>query len=124
MTWHPYGPWFLYVAVAGDYCKVGLSRTPEHRMVSLQAACPLKINMIHCVTMEHEHISARVTESNIHAKLTALGLRVHGEWFVYDEQAQRCLYVELGHMRIQQQGDMARLSAYQNNQPKPRELVS
>ena len=77
---------FIYVIKAGEYYKIGISRTPTLRIGALQTANP---HIIEVVAIKNV-ILPNVIEKQIHKILSKH--RVHGEWFLFDEKTKEvCL---------------------------------
>lgn len=71
---YPYRPCTVYIVKAGDFIKVGVTEDIERRMKTLQAGCPLAVELIH--TIPH---ASRETESEFHRRLAEHHLWY--EWF-------------------------------------------
>lgn len=71
------GPYHLYIIKAKgcDLVKVGASKAPSRRLVSLQTGSPLVL------TIDRYIVGAAIFEKDIHLDLIARGLHSHGEWF-------------------------------------------
>jgi len=71
------GPYHLYIirAEGCDLVKVGTSKAPSRRLVSLQTGSPLRLYI------DRYMVGAAIFEKDIHLDLTTRGLHSHGEWF-------------------------------------------
>lgn len=68
-------PDYVYLMRAGEFYKIGVSKTPEKRARAMQTGCPRKIEILHTVACE----SAYNMEFAMHGLYQEK--RTHGEWF-------------------------------------------
>lgn len=61
-------------------CKVGISCNPYKRLLSLQTSVWKPLKVVHCYWLESVK-EARRLEKEVHARLTADNVWLHGEWF-------------------------------------------
>jgi BRO family, N-terminal domain/Meiotically up-regulated gene 113 len=66
---------FVYLASAGTWYKIGMSKTPYKRMTSLQTGSPLEITLIHRIFT----FDCKELEKALHDYYSAYWMR--GEWF-------------------------------------------
>lgn len=71
---------FLYVIAdqARQFAKIGMSRNINVRLKEMQAACPLRLEVVH----SHFCTYARIRETKVQILLKEL--RLHNEWFRWD----------------------------------------
>lgn len=65
----------VYLMKAGDFYKIGVSKTPRKRLRRLQTGCPRKIELIYAFEQE----DAYALEFALHDMYQKS--RTHGEWF-------------------------------------------
>lgn len=69
-------PDFVYLMKAGEFYKIGVSKTPKKRVTRMQTGCPRKIKIIY----EFEVQDAYKMEFELHRLYQSK--RTHGEWFI------------------------------------------
>lgn len=73
---------FVYFIGCGknyQYIKIGVSNSPNKRLLELQTANPLKLTLIHFEPMNSERHAYHV-EARLHKRFDSL--RIRGEWFL------------------------------------------
>lgn len=77
--------WFIYVVVADDCRKIGITQDVESRVRTLQTgnAQDIKLETVFVVGSEE---SARLIERRCHDALKFAGAHVRGEWFSINAQ--------------------------------------
>ena len=123
-----HGPWYIYVVRADSFCKVGISRSPAGRVACLQAACPIRLEVLHCaIPLLNWDQSPKLREAQIHAALEEQGLRLHGEWFRFNTETARIVERFIGRFSVSDAmlaEISARLTPYQNNQRRDKRRVA
>lgn len=79
---------FDYVYIIADeqgYVKVGISKHPEKRLKQLQTGHPTKLSLIFTEEFECTRDHLLKIEKEIHKDLRNFTKKVHGEWFLLQE---------------------------------------
>lgn len=63
---YDFRPCIVYVVKAGDFIKIGVTHDMKTRLRTLQAGCPLKIEVIHTI-----HGASRELEADLHRQFAA-----------------------------------------------------
>jgi hypothetical protein len=71
-------PCYIYIAESGKYSKVGVSRSPKERILTLQVGNPHPIKLYAVLGVERES-TAYAIETKVHKGLAEY--HVNGEWF-------------------------------------------
>jgi hypothetical protein len=73
-----HGASHVYVIVAGEFCKIGVTVDPQKRLLGVATGCPLPPRLFH-VSEAMPRVLAHWVESAVHAKFA--DQNTNGEWF-------------------------------------------
>lgn len=82
--------WFIYVVVAGDYRKIGITQDVKNRVSTLQTGNAEDISLETVFSVVNEE-SARLIERKCHDALKFADAHVRGEWFLINAQLAKSI---------------------------------